>query len=79
MSRLWVYRRPLTFSDIADDAAGDGIRSDPDSLFDALFTDCTTGVLDCQELLWQEDLQRTARRVSPQETARDPNAVGMRS
>jgi hypothetical protein len=56
MSRLWVYRRPLTFSDIADDAAGDGIRSDPASLFDALFTDGIAGVLDCQELLWQEDL-----------------------
>jgi hypothetical protein len=34
-------------SDIADDATGDRIHSDPNSLFNAFLTDDGTGVLDC--------------------------------
>jgi hypothetical protein len=71
-----MYNRPLTLSDIADDATGDRIRSNPDSLFSALLTDDGTRIPDCQKSLLQEYLQRTARRVRPQETAQDPNAVG---
>ena len=65
MLELGSYDRPLTLSDIADQATGDRIHGDPNSLFNTFLTDDGTRVLDCQKLLWQKDLQRTTRRVCP--------------
>jgi hypothetical protein len=66
---LGVYNHPLTLSDVADDATGDRIHSDPNSLFVAFLTIDGTRVLD-RGLLLQKYLKRTARSVCPEEAAK---------
>jgi hypothetical protein len=65
LNRSLCSNCPLTLSDIADNATWNWIRGDPYAFFNAFLTDNGTRVLDCEELLRQEYLQRTARRVCP--------------